>query len=198
MLKIIWKHFALILLANSFFHSPTRLTESNALLKSINEQNNFHAGDISTSLITSYSVDDVSLCAVCKAPVGDETAEMHYIGDYHIQNFHLMKYIVKYTVGNQDLRLRSHVTAKLVYRPYIRRFTSPNENFLYIKRVYSDKNFILKTFNCFCCVSVLCQVVLNLYQYLAGLTGINEGWENLTNFRSTWITQMQCSTQGRQ
>ena len=40
MLKIIWKHFPLILLANSYFHSPTRHTESNALLKSINEQNN--------------------------------------------------------------------------------------------------------------------------------------------------------------
>ena len=41
MFNIIRKYFPLILLANSFFHSPIRHTESNALLKSINEQNNF-------------------------------------------------------------------------------------------------------------------------------------------------------------
>ena len=40
-LKIILKVFPLILLANTFFHNPTRQTESNALLKSINEQKSF-------------------------------------------------------------------------------------------------------------------------------------------------------------
>ena len=37
-LKIILKKFPLILLANSFFYNPTSQRQSNALLKSINEQ----------------------------------------------------------------------------------------------------------------------------------------------------------------
>ena len=41
------------------------------------------------------------------------------LGDNCIQNFHLGRYIVGYTVGN------------LVFRTYIRRYTSPNETFEY-------------------------------------------------------------------
>ena len=49
------------------------------------------------------------------------------LGDNGIQNFHLGRYIVGYTVGNLVLR----VAVKLNFRPYIRRYTSPNENFEY-------------------------------------------------------------------
>ena len=49
----------------------------------------------------------------------------------HIQNFHLGRYIVGYTFGNHVLRLRLLVAVKLNFRPYIRRYTSPNENFEY-------------------------------------------------------------------
>ena len=52
-------------------------------------------------------------------------------GDNHIQNFHLGMYIVGYTFGNHVLRLRSRVVLKLNFRPYIRRYTSPNEKFEY-------------------------------------------------------------------
>ena len=36
------------------------------------------------------------------------------------------------TFGNHVLRLGSRVAVKLNFRPYIRRYTSPNENFEYI------------------------------------------------------------------
>ena len=49
----------------------------------------------------------------------------------HIQNFHLERYIVGYTFGNHVLRLPLRVAVKLNFRPYIRRYTSPNENFEY-------------------------------------------------------------------
>ena len=51
--------------------------------------------------------------------------------DNYIQHFHLGRYIVGYTVGNLVLRLRSRVAVKLNFRPYIRRYTSPNENVEY-------------------------------------------------------------------
>ena len=45
--------------------------------------------------------------------------------------FHLGRYIVGYTFGNHVLWIRLHVAVKLNFRPYIRRYTSPNENFEY-------------------------------------------------------------------
>ena len=54
-----------------------------------------------------------------------------YLGDNCIQNFHLGRYIVVYTVGNFVLRRRVSVAVKHDFRPYIRRYTSPNENFEY-------------------------------------------------------------------
>ena len=56
------------------------------------------------------------------------TAEL---GDNRIQNFHLGRYIVGYTVGNLVLRRRISGAVKRDFRPYIRRYTSPNENFEY-------------------------------------------------------------------
>ena len=41
------------------------------------------------------------------------------------------RYIVGYTFGNHVSRLRSRVAVKLNFRPYIRRYTFPNENFEY-------------------------------------------------------------------
>ena len=40
-------------------------------------------------------------------------------------------YIIEYTFGNHFLRLRSRVAVKLNFRPFIRRYTYPNENFEY-------------------------------------------------------------------
>ena len=45
--------------------------------------------------------------------------------------FHLGRYIVGYTVGNFVLRRRVSGAVKHDFRPYIRRYTSPNENFEY-------------------------------------------------------------------
>ena len=84
-----------------------------------------------TSLITSNFVGDVGLYAACNAPIRDETAEVYKNGEKHIQNFHLGSYIVGYTFGNYVLRLRSRVSVKLNFRPYIRRYISQNEHFEY-------------------------------------------------------------------
>ena len=48
-----------------------------------------------------------------------------------IQNFHLGRYIVGYTVGYLVLRRRASGAVKLNFRPYIRRYTCPSENFEY-------------------------------------------------------------------
>ena len=54
-----------------------------------------------------------------------------HLGDYNIQNFHLGRYIVGYTVGNLVLRRRVSGAVKRDFRTYIRGYTSPNENFEY-------------------------------------------------------------------
>ena len=59
-----------------------------------------------------------------EVPLGD-------LGDNCIQNFHLGRYIVRYTVGNLVLRRCVIGAVKRDFRPYIRRYTSPNENFEY-------------------------------------------------------------------
>ena len=51
-----------------------------------------------------------------------------YYGDNHIPICHLGRYIVGYTFGNYVLRLAD---AKQNFRPYIRRYTSPNDKFEY-------------------------------------------------------------------
>ena len=53
------------------------------------------------------------------------------LGDNCIQNFHLGRYIVGYTVGNLVLRRHVSGAVKRDFRTYIRRYTSPNENFEY-------------------------------------------------------------------
>ena len=53
------------------------------------------------------------------------------LGDICIQNFHLGRYTVGYTVGNLVLRRRASGAVKRDFRTYIRRYTSPNENFEY-------------------------------------------------------------------
>ena len=54
-----------------------------------------------------------------------------HLGDNCIQNFHLGRYIVGYTVGNLVLRRRVSGAVKRDFRTYIGRYTSPNENFEY-------------------------------------------------------------------
>ena len=57
--------------------------------------------------------------------------KIHNLGDNCTQNFHLGRYIVGYTVGNLVLRRRASGAVKRDFRTYIRRYTSPNENFEY-------------------------------------------------------------------
>ena len=60
----------------------------------------------------------------------DQNLKISYqLGDNRIQNFHQGRYIVGYTVGNLVLRRRVSGTVKRDFRMYIRRYTSPNENF---------------------------------------------------------------------
>ena len=54
-----------------------------------------------------------------------------YLGDNCIQNFHLGRYIIGYMVRNLVLRRRASGAVKRDFRMYIRRYTSPNENFEY-------------------------------------------------------------------
>ena len=54
-----------------------------------------------------------------------------HLGDNCIQNFYLGRYIVGYTVGNLVLRRHASGAVKRDFRTYIRRYTSPNENFEY-------------------------------------------------------------------
>ena len=55
----------------------------------------------------------------------------YYLGDNCIQIFHLGRYIVGYMVGNFVLRRRVSGAVKHDFRPYIRRYTTPNEKFEY-------------------------------------------------------------------
>ena len=66
-----------------------------------------------------------------------------YLGDNCIQNFHLGRYIVGYTVGNLVLRWRVSGAVKRDFRTYIRRYTSPNKNFEY---GYPHSNALLTFF----------------------------------------------------
>ena len=86
------------------------------------------------------------------------TGHKNYNGDYHIQNFHFGRHIVGYTFENHALKLN--------FRPYIRRYTSPNENFEYSYRLNIsllvgqssvDKSFAICLVN-----SHLCSQWLNL------------------------------------
>ena len=54
-----------------------------------------------------------------------------HLGDNCIRNFHFGRYIVGYTVGNLVLRRRASGDVKRDFRTFIRRYTSPNENFEY-------------------------------------------------------------------
>ena len=51
---------------------------------------------------------------------------INHLGDNCIQNFHLGRYIIGYTVGNLVLRRRASGAVKRDFRTYIRRYTSPN------------------------------------------------------------------------
>ena len=53
------------------------------------------------------------------------------LGDNYIQIFHLGRYIVRYTIGNFVLWRPVSCAVKHGFRPYIRQYTSPNENFEY-------------------------------------------------------------------
>ena len=57
--------------------------------------------------------------------------EQSQLGVNCIQNFHLGRYIVGYTVGNLVLRRRVSGAVKRDFRTYIRRYTSQNANFEY-------------------------------------------------------------------
>ena len=74
------------------------------------------------------------------------------LGDNCIQNFHLGRYIVGYTVGNLILRRRVSGAVKRDFQTYIRRYTSPNDNFEY---GYPHSNALL-TFSLKNSENVLC------------------------------------------
>ena len=68
-----------------------------------------------------------------KLPCGPWVAVLHGFkyGDNCIQNLHLGRYNVGYTVRNLVLRRGVSGAVKRDFRTYIRRYTSPNENFEY-------------------------------------------------------------------
>ena len=68
---------------------------------------------------------------VTRATWSFKIKEDNHLGDNCIQNFHLGRYIVGYTVGNLVLRRSASGAVKHDLRTYIRRYTSPTENFEY-------------------------------------------------------------------
>ena len=76
-------------------------------------------------------VTEVTLYLRCNLQSKQENT---YLGDNCIQNFHLGRYIVGYTVGNYVLRRRVSGVVKHNFRTYIRRYTSPKDNFEYCYR----------------------------------------------------------------
>ena len=64
------------------------------------------------------------------------------LGDNCIQFFHLGRYIVRYTVGYLVLWRRASGAVKRDFRTYIRRYTSPNENYEY---GYPHSNALLQS-----------------------------------------------------
>ena len=76
-------------------------------------------------------------CPVCLLPTRLPDAhtcriiQCNQLGDNCIQNFHLERYIVGYTVRNLVLRRRASGAVKRDFRTFIRRYTSPNEYFEY-------------------------------------------------------------------
>ena len=64
-----------------------------------------------------------------------------HLQDNCIQNFNLGRYIVGYTVGNLVLLRRASGAVKCDFRAYIRRYTSPNQNFEYC---YPHSNALLQ------------------------------------------------------
>ena len=78
------------------------------------------------------NVISLSLCAqLCYGRHNVSCKSINHLGDIDncIQNFHLGRYIVEYTVGNLVLRRRVSGAVKRDFQTYIRRYTSPNENF---------------------------------------------------------------------
>ena len=65
----------------------------------------------------------------------------NHLGDNCIQNFHFGRNIARYTVGNLVLRRCASGTVKRDFRPYIRRYTSPNGFF---GHSYSHSNELLQ------------------------------------------------------
>ena len=75
-----------------------------------------------TKIIFQLSSNTIRICS---------TELIHYLGDNCIQNFYLGQYIVGYMVGNFVLPRHVSRAVKGNFRPYNRRYTSPNENFEY-------------------------------------------------------------------
>ena len=73
-------------------------------------------------------VTEVTLYLRCNLQSKQENT---HLGDNCIQNFHLERNIVGYTVGNFVLRRRVSGVVKHNFRTYIRRYTSSNDNFEY-------------------------------------------------------------------
>ena len=67
----------------------------------------------------------------------------YWLEDNCIQNFHLGRYIVGYTVGNLVLRQCVSGAVKRDFGAFIRRYTSPNENYVY---GFPHSNALLKCF----------------------------------------------------
>ena len=65
-----------------------------------------------------------------------------YLGDNCIQNFHLGRYIVGYTVGNLVLRRRASGAVNYDFLTHIRRYNSQNES--YFEYVYLHSNALLQ------------------------------------------------------
>ena len=71
----------------------------------------------------------MQLFAACYDQIGDETAEMHYNGNNHIQNFDLGRYILGYTVENLVLQDECFEKNYMSFLDFTRNYERTSLNF---------------------------------------------------------------------
>ena len=75
----------------------------------------------------------VTICCLCQASFFDRVLCTVLINDLYIvrRYFHYGRYIMRYAVENLVLQGHARGAIKRDFRTYMRRYTSPNENFEY-------------------------------------------------------------------
>ena len=112
--------------------------------------------------------------------VYNDISRANYLySDSCIQTLHLGRYILRYTVGNLVLQLRTSEVLKCDIWRYIRRYTSTSENFEY---GYPHSNALLqsrlKLERCFVCLYALFDSLRLINNLLLKQVRVFLGWSS--------------------